>query len=344
MPAAIPSKRCSTAPACPSGQRDGRGDAVVRGPGDAVGTRVAVVLAAATGLSAASKSVRLRANLGLMVPTCPRRRRDPLDAPADRRRRPTAARPRAGRRRALLVAPGRRRVAAIGRRISARAGYRDRRRWGDRRRRPLRPGEPAAARPPVERRNRPFLLYAGIDPLAARDLQLVKWGSRGRASWVDAASIGQPSDAGIGVAGRRRITRASAIASTQSCAVARSTRASIRRRYGTPIVAAADGRVSAAGWAGLWPPGPHRPRRGLGTSYSHMSASSPSRAPMSVVAIDRLCRFVRLSTGPHLHYESTPRPGVNPMSVRFTGAPALDARRSRRSGAAEDSAGIGARG
>ena len=96
---------------------------------------------------------------------------------------------------------------------------------------------------------------------------------------------------------------------------------------GTPIVAAADGRVSAAGWAG----GYGRQVRlahadGLGTSYSHMSQIVAE--PGAYVRRGQLIGYVGssgLSTGPHLHYE-VHRHGqaVNPLSVRFTGAPAID--------------------
>ena len=172
------------------------------------------------------------------------------------------------------------------------------------------------------------LLYAGIDRSAARDLQLVKWGRQGRASWVDAASIGQPTDVGMAWPVAGRITSGFGYRIHPILRFARLHKGvDFGASSGSPIVAAADGRVSAAGWAG----GYGRQVRlahadGLGTSYSHMSQIVAE--PGSYVRRGQLIGYVGssgLSTGPHLHYE-VHRYGqaVNPLSVRFTGAPAID--------------------
>jgi murein DD-endopeptidase MepM/ murein hydrolase activator NlpD len=97
--------------------------------------------------------------------------------------------------------------------------------------------------------------------------------------------------------------------------------------WGTPIHAAADGQVSRAGWAG----GYGRQVRiahggGMTTSYSHMSRMIV--APGSLVRQGQVIGYVGtsgLSTGAHLHYEVL-RGGqaVNPLSVRFASAPAVD--------------------
>jgi murein DD-endopeptidase MepM/ murein hydrolase activator NlpD len=94
-----------------------------------------------------------------------------------------------------------------------------------------------------------------------------------------------------------------------------------RAGYGTPILAAIDGIVTRAGWAG----GYGRQVRinhanGLSTSYSHMSRITV--APGTRVRQGQQIGLVGttgLSTGPHLHYEMY-RNGVtiNPRSVRFT--------------------------
>jgi murein DD-endopeptidase MepM/ murein hydrolase activator NlpD len=174
------------------------------------------------------------------------------------------------------------------------------------------------------------LLYAGIDRSAARDLQLVKWGAGGRPSWVDAATIEQPSASGAGMmwptAGR--ITSGFGYRIHPILRFARLHKGvDFGARSGSPIVAAADGRVSAAGWAG----GYGRQVRlahadGIGTSYSHMSQIVAE--PGSYVRRGQLIGYVGssgLSTGPHLHYEVY-RGGqaVNPLSVRFTSGPAID--------------------
>ncbi|MGI8611153.1 MAG: M23 family metallopeptidase [Sphingomicrobium sp.] len=172
------------------------------------------------------------------------------------------------------------------------------------------------------------LLYAGVDRAAAPDLQLVKWGSLGRSSWVDAADIGRPAAAGMlwPVAGR--ITSGFGYRIHPILRFARMHRGvDFGAGWGSPIVAAADGQVAAAGWAG----GYGRQVRivhagGIGTSYSHMSQIVAE--PGSHVRRGQLIGYVGssgLSTGPHLHYEVT-RAGqaVNPLAVRFAGASAVD--------------------
>ena len=93
------------------------------------------------------------------------------------------------------------------------------------------------------------------------------------------------------------------------------------------------GGANEAGWAG----GYGRQVRidhgsGIVTSYSHMSRMLVS--PGSAVRQGQVIGYVGssgLSTGPHLHYE-TYRNGVavNPLSVRFTSAAAVDAAEAQR--------------
>jgi murein DD-endopeptidase MepM/ murein hydrolase activator NlpD len=88
---------------------------------------------------------------------------------------------------------------------------------------------------------------------------------------------------------------------------------------GTPIVAAADGKVASAGWAG----GYGRMVAvvhggGLETKYGHMSRIAAY--PGEQVRRGDVIGYVGssgLSTGPHLHFEVTRngRP-VNPLSVK----------------------------
>lgn len=97
--------------------------------------------------------------------------------------------------------------------------------------------------------------------------------------------------------------------------------------WGSPIVAAADGQVAAAGWAG----GYGRQVRiahagGMMTTYSHMSQIVAPAG--SFVHQGQLIGYVGssgLSTGPHLHYEVL-RQGVpvNPLSVRFANTQVAD--------------------
>jgi len=174
------------------------------------------------------------------------------------------------------------------------------------------------------------LLYAGLDRVAESDLQLVKWNAGGRTEWIDAANAARPapvSDAmAWPVAGH--IT---SYFGNRYHPILHFTRfhagIDFGASWGSPILAAADGQVAAAGWAGgygrqvrLWHGG------GLMTTYSHMSEIAA--APGSFVRRGQLIGYVGssgLSTGPHLHYEvlkdGTP---VNPLGVRFASAPVVD--------------------
>lgn len=173
------------------------------------------------------------------------------------------------------------------------------------------------------------LLYAGIDRTAARDLQLVKWGTHGRFAWVDAANLERPAASGgmaWPVAGR--ITSGFGYRIHPILRFARLHKGvDFGASWGTPILAAADGQVTKAGWAG----GYGRQVRiahggGLASSYSHMSQIIA--APGSFVRRGQLIGYVGssgLSTGPHLHYEVY-RGGqpVNPLSVRLASASPID--------------------
>lgn len=174
------------------------------------------------------------------------------------------------------------------------------------------------------------LLYAGLDRAMASDLQLVRWAANGRAEWIDAANA----------------AHAAPVAAVMAWPVAGRITSYFGYRYhpilhftrlhagvdfgatwGSPIYAAADGQVVRAGWAG----GYGRQVRlahggGLVSSYSHMSEVAAE--PGSIVRRGQLIGYVGssgLSTGPHLHFE-VQRDGVpvNPLSVRFAGAPVVD--------------------
>ena len=98
---------------------------------------------------------------------------------------------------------------------------------------------------------------------------------------------------------------------------------------GTPILAAADGRVIADGWNG----GHGQQVRilhhnGLETSYSHMSAIAAHAG--TSVRKGQVIGFVGssgLSTGPHLHFEVR-RGGqpIDPMAANLDAPSQLDSR------------------
>jgi len=176
------------------------------------------------------------------------------------------------------------------------------------------------------------LLYAGLDRAAASDLQLVRWNAGGQPKWIDAANIDNPAPVAAGMAWpvAGRITSHFGY---RVHPIFRFTRfhsgVDFGAGWGSPIVAAADGQVVGAGWAG----GYGRQVRiahgdGLLTTYSHMSEIVAH--PGTMVRQGELIGYVGssgFSTGPHLHYEvrTNGRP-VNPLSVRFQSAPLVDTR------------------
>jgi murein DD-endopeptidase MepM/ murein hydrolase activator NlpD len=175
------------------------------------------------------------------------------------------------------------------------------------------------------------VLYAGLNRAAAQPMQLVRWTAGGQAKWIDAASSGNPvpvvsSGMTWPVAGR--IT---SYFGYRYHPILHFTRfhagVDFGAAWGSPIVAAADGQVAAAGWAGgygrevrIAHPG------GLMTVYAHMSGIVAE--PGAYVHAGQLIGYVGssgLSTGPHLHFEV--RQGgvpVNPLGVRFASVQVAD--------------------
>jgi murein DD-endopeptidase MepM/ murein hydrolase activator NlpD len=174
------------------------------------------------------------------------------------------------------------------------------------------------------------LLYAGLSGSGERDLQLVRWSGSGRSEWIDAANAGQAQSTSAGMAWpvNGHIT---SYFGYRYHPILHFTRfhagVDFGASWGSPIVAAADGEVSAAGWAG----GYGRQVRiahggGLVTTYSHMSEIVAQTG--TYVHAGQLIGYVGssgLSTGPHLHYEvlkdGTP---INPLSVRFSSVQVAD--------------------
>ena len=172
------------------------------------------------------------------------------------------------------------------------------------------------------------LLYAGIERVAGAPIQMLKWTVGGRSDWFDAASLSQISSTALAWPVSAPITSNFGMRIHPILRFARLHKGiDFGAGWGSPIVASADGLVSRAGWAG----GYGRQVRiahasGIATSYSHMSRIVAE--PGTIVRQGQLIGYVGssgLSTGPHLHYE-TYRNGVavNPRSVRFTSAAAID--------------------
>ncbi len=164
------------------------------------------------------------------------------------------------------------------------------------------------------------LLYAGLSRASGKSLQLMQWEQDGKPQWFEAAGVGKAR----GILQRPVPGMVSSNFGFRRHPILGYNRMhkgmDFRAGYGTPILAATDGRVSAAGWAG----GYGRQVRishggGLSTSYSHMSRIIAQ--PGMTVRQGQVIGYVGstgLSTGPHLHYELY-RNGVpiNPASVQF---------------------------
>ena len=171
------------------------------------------------------------------------------------------------------------------------------------------------------------LLYAAIDRAGASDIRLMKWRSGSGTTWIDAAAADQsPRAMRWPVSGR--ISSGFGLRYHPILHFARMHRGiDFAAGSGSPIVAASDGVVTGAGWAG----GYGRQVRiahadGLVTTYSHLSRLSVS--PGTPVRSGQMIGAVGssgLSTGPHLHYEvyRGGRP-INPLSARFIAASPLD--------------------
>jgi murein DD-endopeptidase MepM/ murein hydrolase activator NlpD len=174
------------------------------------------------------------------------------------------------------------------------------------------------------------LLYAGLNRIGQGALQLVRWTANGRSEWINAANAEQPApvQSGMMMPANGPIT---SYFGNRYHPILHFTRfhagVDIGAGWGSPIVAAADGQVVGAGWAG----GYGREVQiahggGIVSLYGHMSQIVAQ--PGSFVRRGQLIGYVGssgLSTGPHVHFEvrlnGTP---VNPLSVRFTSAPAVN--------------------
>jgi murein DD-endopeptidase MepM/ murein hydrolase activator NlpD len=165
------------------------------------------------------------------------------------------------------------------------------------------------------------LLYAGLQRSSGKDLRMMPWEQGGRIQWFEASGVGKAR----GMLQRPVPGSVSSNFGLRRHPILGYTRMhkgmDFRAGYGTPILAATDGRVARAGWAGGYGKQVRLAHAGgLTTSYSHMSRIIAE--PGTYVKQGQLIGYVGstgLSTGPHLHYELH-RDGIpiNPASVKFT--------------------------
>jgi murein DD-endopeptidase MepM/ murein hydrolase activator NlpD len=175
------------------------------------------------------------------------------------------------------------------------------------------------------------LLYAGMDRVARADIELMKWTDGKQIIWVNADGVGgDGSGQGIRMPVQGHLTSGFGERFHPILGYERfHAGVDLGAPAGTPIVAAADGRVVSAGWAG----GYGRlvavlHTGGIETKYGHMSRIAAYAG--ETVRRGEVIGYVGssgLSTGPHLHFEVTRngRP-VNPLSIKAIGGapPALE--------------------
>lgn len=172
------------------------------------------------------------------------------------------------------------------------------------------------------------LLYAGIERIGGRPVQLMKWSVGGRNDWYEASSLQAVSSSAMLWPVNAPITSEFGMRYHPILHFARMHKGmDFGARWGTPIIAPADGQVTAAGWAGGYGQQVRLAHGGgIGTSFSHMSRMVVS--PGMLIHQGQVIGYVGttgLSTGPHLHYETYVNGvAVNPRGVRLASAPAAD--------------------
>jgi murein DD-endopeptidase MepM/ murein hydrolase activator NlpD len=164
------------------------------------------------------------------------------------------------------------------------------------------------------------LLYAGMDRIARADVELMKWTDGKSVIWVNADGVGGDGSQAMRTPVNGRVSSGFGERFHPILGYERfHAGLDLAATAGTPIVAAADGKVVSAGWAG----GYGRMvmiahAAGIETKYGHMSRIAAYAG--EVVHRGEVIGYVGssgLSTGPHLHFEVTRngRP-VNPQSVK----------------------------
>ena len=169
------------------------------------------------------------------------------------------------------------------------------------------------------------LLYVGLDRIARADVELLKWTDGKNVIWVNGDGVGGEDQSRIGLPVHGRLTSGFGERFHPILGYARFHKgADLAAPAGTPIVAAADGKVVGAGWRGGYGQLVQIAHAGgLVTNYGHMSRIAAHVGEL--VRKGQVIGYVGstgLSTGPHVHFEVTRngRP-INPMSVKMAAGP-----------------------
>jgi murein DD-endopeptidase MepM/ murein hydrolase activator NlpD len=170
------------------------------------------------------------------------------------------------------------------------------------------------------------LLYVGLDRVARADIELLKWTDGKETIWVNADGVGGENSQGMRLPVSGRVSSGFGSRFHPILGYTRfHAGVDLAAGYGSPIVAAADGRVVSAGWSGGYGNLVKIAHNGnIQTMYGHMSRIVAVAG--SLVRQGQLIGYVGstgLSTGPHLHYEVLKNGrAVNPLSVKLAAAPA----------------------
>jgi murein DD-endopeptidase MepM/ murein hydrolase activator NlpD len=166
--------------------------------------------------------------------------------------------------------------------------------------------------------------YAGLDRVGRSDLELMKWTDGRETRWIDADGI-DPSARGMEMPVAGRVSSGFGERFHPILGYRRMhDGVDLAAPYGTPIVAAADGRIVSAGWRGGYGNEVAIAHSGgIETIYGHMSSiAAVSGAYVRRGQVIGYVGSTGLSTGPHLHYE-VHKGGrlVNPLSVKLAASP-----------------------
>ncbi|MBA3526225.1 MAG: M23 family metallopeptidase [Sphingomonas sp.] len=178
----------------------------------------------------------------------------------------------------------------------------------------------------VAKGEQPRVVLAGLHRFQGDDVQLLKWTASGRTDWF-AADAGDRRSDGLMAPVPGRMTSGFGMRHHPILRFARMhSGVDFRGRYGSPIVAAAEGQVVGAGWAGGYGRQVQvRHDGGVVTTYSHMSsiAAEPGQ-PVRQGQVIGYVGSTGISTGPHLHFEVRINGrAVDPLGVKLQSKAAI---------------------